>query len=126
MVETGTVYAVKVGVGVTTAVIGALADLSRVDYFVDCIPEAGASLPNLSVDAERETLNGFYVGSQHFQGATASSAITRDPTLNEKFKFRRKCDRNSFVRLLARVVTLNGTGNTAHISGEFDIIIRMR
>jgi len=30
--------------------------------------------------------------------------------LNEKFRFRRKCDENSLIQLLAQSVNTNGTG----------------
>ncbi len=47
-------------------------------------------------------------------------------TVNEKFRFRRKCDENSFVRLLAQVVTTNGVTRTMEITGKIQVIIRTR
>ncbi len=123
--ETGTVYAAKVGILSFPESGAAVGDFVRSDYYVDCIPNAGAAIPNLSSAIERETLNGFYVGSQLNGSLSASNFINIIPII-EKFRYRRKCDENSFVRLIARQTVVAGGDITIGYTGVFNIVIRTR
>ncbi len=123
--ETGTIYAVKVGVYGQAQATFAAGDSQRIDLYVDCIPSAGASIPNLSIDVERETLNGFYVGSIWMGKDADGTPITSVPII-EKFRFRRLCDENSLVRLLARAVLTSGSFSTTELTGVVNVVIRTR
>ncbi len=119
--ETGTVYAVKIGV--SGQIIGAAAGDGQIqNLFVRCVPN-DTLLPDLTDETELETMNGFYVGSYLFG---LGSATTTENGLNTKFRFRRKCDQNSQLQLLAQSTNVNGTGRTVEWSGLLEAIIRVR
>ena len=119
--ETGTVYAVKISLG--GQYIGAAAgDGQIINLYVRCVPN-DTLLPDLTDSTELETMNGFYVGSLMFNKGTESNNIT---SMNTKFRFRRKCDQNSQLQLLAQSNNTNGTGRSVELSGIFEAIIRVR
>ena len=119
--ETGTVYAVKIGVH--GQIIGASAGDGQLNHlFVRCAPH-DTLIPDLTDNDVVETMNGFYVGSFLFG---LGSTNTTENGLNIKFRFRRKCDRNSIIQLLVNSTNVNGTGRTVEWSGAFEAIIRVR
>ena len=120
--ETGTVYAVKLSLalqhlGATTG------DFQRIVLWIRCIP-ADTGLPDLTDATEMETLNGFSPGCLFGVGPGSSSGPA--VYMNEKFRFRRKCDRNTVIELLAESTLLNGTARVCDISGLMTTIIRLR
>ena len=117
--ETGTIYAVKIGVS-GHPIGGSAGDSNILNLFVRCVPN-DTLLPDLTDDTELETMNGFYVGSFLF-----STGFTNIHGINEKFRFRRKCDRNMQLQLLAQSTNVQGTGRTVEFSGIFEAIIRVK
>ena len=120
LAETGTIYAVKIGMG--GQMIGPTAnDGTVINLYVRCVPN-DTLLPDLTDETELETMNGFYVGSFLFIGAVEGNITS----LNEKFRFRRKCDANMQLQLLAQSSGSQGTARVVEWSGVFEAIIRVR
>ncbi len=119
--ETCTVYAIKIGVW-GQALSTAAGDGQIQHLFVRCVP-ADTALPDLTDNDQVETMNGFYVGSFLFNHTTSQGG---DTGLNQKFRFRRKCDRNSLVQLLVNSTNVQGTGRTVEWSGAMQVIARVR
>jgi len=121
MRETGTIYSVKIsGWGVA---LGSVAgDHQHINLWVRCVP-AATGLPDLTVPVEIDTMNGFLVASLMYVGTTQPST---GQGLNEKFRFRRKCDENSLIQLLAQSVNTNGTGRTIEFGGVMAAVIRVK
>ena len=86
-----------------------------------CVP-AATGLPDLTVPVELDTLNGFYVGSIFSEDGIANTWNY----LLEKFRFRRKCDENSLIQLLARSLNTQGTGAAIEVSGVMAAVIRVK
>ena len=95
-------------------------DSQKINLWVRCVPAATA-LPNLNTAVEIDTLNGFFVGSFIYIGG-----VTVQNNFNEKFRFRRKCDENSLLQLLAESSSFNGTGRSMLASGMFAAVIRVK
>ena len=117
--ETGTIYAVKIG-AIGHAIGLVAGDETTNHLWIRCVPNDTA-LPDLTDSTELETMNGFYVGSF---GYILSVFNTHD--MNEKFRFRRKCDRNMQLQLLAQSEAGNGTARTVEWSGILEAIIRVK
>ena len=119
--ETGTLYAVKVSCFLSH-VAGTAPDTQRVPIWIRCVP-AGTPLPDLTSEPEMDTLNGFPAAVLF-----GHDGVSRGPSnyLNEKFRFRRKCDANMVVQLIAQSTSTEGTGRTCEISGLMSLIIRIR
>ena len=71
-------------------------------------------------------MNGFYAGTLMFQPAATGFSGQRFSVMNEKFRFRRKCDENDVVRVIARPRLIAGTFRTMILAGELQVVIRMR
>ena len=119
--ETGTIYSVKVSFW--GMALGSVAgDHQRINVWVRCVP-AVTGLPDLTSSVELDTMNGFFVGSFTFTGVVQPST---GQGINEKFRFRRKCDENSLVQLLAQSTSTNGMGRTVEIGGVMAVVIRVK
>ncbi len=119
--ETGTVYAVKLSLHAFPEA-GTNPDIQRVAIYVRCVPE-GTGLPDLTVENEIDTLNGFNAVVFH-PGSTSS--VGNRQFINEKFRYRRKCDDNTDVQLIAQHTNTQGTGRVVNITGLFSAIVRVR
>ena len=119
--ETGTIYSVKVSMGGQHQA-PAGADTQIIRCWVRCVPAATA-LPDLTAAVELDTMNGFHVGSFLYIGQTDHVNIG---SINEKFRFRRKCDENSLLQLLAQSTNTNGTGRSVEMTGTFTAVIRVK
>ncbi len=119
--ETGTIYSVKISLnGHHLSAVGA--DSQRMNLWVRCVP-AATGLPDLTAAVEIDTLNGFLVGSMYYDAASPSQS-TRG--INEKFRFRRKCDENSLLQLLGQSTSINGTGRSILTTGVMAAVIRVK
>ena len=117
--ETGTIYSVKLSFGGLhqSAVAG---DAQVIRVWVRCVP-ASTGLPNLNTAVELDTMNGFFVGTFIFIGTE-----NRARWFNEKFRFRRKCDENSLIQVLAESSSFNGTGRVVELTGTTAVVIRVK
>ena len=119
--ETGTVYAIKVSMFGQQLLPDAIdAVVNRI--WIRCVP-AATGLPDLTVAVELDTLNGFLVGSFLFVGADTSQA---GHGLNEKFRFRRKCDENTLVQLIGQSTGTNGVARIVEWNGVMQAVIRVK
>ncbi len=119
--ETGTVYAVKLSLQGFAE--GSLTvDAQRIMIYVRCVPE-GTNLPDLTVENEIDTLNGFFVCLLLCTGVN-QQAVSQ--YLNQKFRFRRKCDDNTDIQLIAQHTNTQGTGRVVNITGQMQVIVRVR
>ena len=119
--ETGTIYSIKIGMQ-GHQISGSAGDGQLIIVYCRCVP-AGTGLPDLTVNVEVDTMNGFYVGSYLFlDGVQAAMANG----LNEKFRFRRKCDENSLIQVIARSLGTAGTGRSIEWTGSIAAVIRVK
>ncbi len=118
--ETGTIYAVKIGAW-GDMIAGVSPDAMVNNLYVRCVPN-DTLLPDLTDETELATMNGFFVGSYFFRGGSGN--VTQGT--NTKFRFRRKCDENMQLQLLAQSFHSGGTMRTVEWSGIFEAIIRVR
>ncbi len=135
MAETGTIVAAKVSIhGQSQSVDDA--DIQEVRLFLYCgidVQPLTAPDPTVtgndpySTSPEIETINGFYVGSL-FCGGGIGVVGDKDISdmIKEKFRFRRKCDRNSRVLLAADTIVRNGAAATVNLSGALYLTIQTR
>ena len=119
--ETGTTYSVKISIK-AVQVSGAAGDIQKIDLWV-LILAAGGSIPSLLTDDNLETINGFFVGSLYPADGDFSGA---DDRLLEKFRFRRKVDRNQRIFLAATSQAIQGTERTVDLDGIFSYVLRVR
>ncbi len=118
--ETATLYSAKVHIS-ANSLASSGGDRQRVSLWLRCT-RAGASLPDFTVAVESDTINGFHVGmvwGTSTQGAEAGQ-------LREKFRFRRLCDENTLVQLIAQSTTVNGTGRAQDMTGSLALVLRVR
>ena len=120
--ETGTLYAIKLSLTCDSNA-GTGGDNQRITLWVRCAP-ADSAVPDFTDSEEQQTLNGFSPATL-FGVAQANLGIAAT-YLNEKFRFRRKCDRLTEVELFAQSTTVRGTGRVCTLSGLMQLIIRMR
>ena len=119
--ETGTIYAIKISsVGIALASVSG--DHQLIRLWVRCVP-AVTPLPDLTSAVELDTMNGFLVGAYLFSQPGQPGT---GQTVNEKFRFRRKCDENSLLQLLAQSTNTNGSGRTVELSGVMSAVIRVK
>ncbi len=121
MAETGTIYAVTVDI-TAHAVASAATDMQRVIIWVRCVP-ANTPLPDLTLNAEMDTLNGFSAGVFVTEGTTE---LSPSQTIRQKFRFRRKCDDGMDVQLIAQHTNVQGVGRSVLIVGRFGGVVRVR
>ncbi len=119
--ETGTIYALKVSFGAFGQAI-VTADLQSIHIVARCVP-ANTGLPDLTSPIELDTMNGFFVGSFLFGGNGTNAFIIN---FNEKFRFRRKCDENSLIQIIAQSTSIAGTGRTIEFRGVLSAVIRVK
>ncbi len=82
--------------------------------------------PGTVVDGEStevDTINGFYVGSI-FAGHVTDPQMNAH--LSGKFRFRRKCDRNTRIVLSADSLVRLGSARSVSIFGAMDAVLRVR
>ncbi len=120
--ETGTVYSVKVAIqGIHTS--GVTGDQNLINLWIRCAP-SGTAVPNLASAVALDTLNGFFVGRLNMANGSNSGFGTG---LVEKFRFRRKCDANSLLQLMAQSDFLGGgTSRAVNVGGVLTAVIRVR
>ena len=121
MQETGTIYAIKLSLH-CFAEAPATTDAQRVMIWVRCVPD-GTALPDLTDNGQMDTLNGFPAA---LLMGLATNGIAAASYLNEKFRFRRKCDDNSLIQLIGQHTNTQGTGRVCNITGLMEAIIRVR
>ncbi len=119
--ETGTIYSVKVGMW-GHAISQVAGDAQLIVVYVRCVP-AGTGLADLSINVEVDTMNGFYLGSFLFLDGLQGGVMNG---LNEKFRFRRKCDENSLIQIIARSLNTSGTGRSIEWTGSMAAVIRVK
>ncbi len=121
LTETGTVYAVKVSAkGIHVA--GVSGDSQLIRLWVRCVPFATA-LPDLTAVGQLDTMNGFYVGSLYFSNGNNAGP---DLAMTEKFRFRRKCDEDTLIQLIAQSFNYAGNGRSVEMVTTFVAINRVR
>ena len=119
--ETGTIYSIKIGcTGIQISGTGQ--DTQRIELWCRCVP-ATTTLPDFTVGVVQDTINGFFVGTLTFVGGLLASW---NNIPNIKFRFRRKCDENSLVQLIAQSSPTQGTGRTVEIAGLMAAVIRVK
>ena len=119
--ETGTLYAVKLSLR-AIAEASAIVDGQRVMIWVRCVP-ANTGLPDLTLNSDMDTINGFPAALLYCFGVNQDNPSSY---LNEKFRFRRKCDAATELQLLAQHTNTQGTGRVVHIAGLMSAILRVR
>ena len=120
MRETGTIYALKIS-AVGNQIAGTGQDQQRIMLWARCVP-AVTGLPDLTSEVEMDTLNGFFVGQFVLIGGQETSASK----IEEKFRFRRKCDENSLIQLIGQSTSTNGTGRVVIVDTMMEAVIRMK
>ena len=131
--ETGTVVAAKIacsGFNLGTIAAG----IMEVRLFLYCTRFLDSQSPPNPVDTtgfapyleheEVDTINGFYVGSLFLPGNN-SSISTQIEKIMEKFRFRRKCERNSEVVLSAETIVRNGSATSVACYGALYLTIQL-
>ena len=71
----------------------------------------------------------FYVGTLWLyasEGVNERAPSGVHAHIREKFRFRRKCDKDSVVQLFAHSAVVNSTAQTVLVAGRFEIIYRIR
>jgi len=121
LTETGTLYAVKLSIH-AFGEVSLDFDRQRVAMWIRCVPNDTA-IPDLTDVFELDTINGFSpivfsVGRPDNDGVHTF--------LNEKFRYRRKCDANMELQLLAQHTNEQGVGRVVNITGIMTAIIRSR
>ncbi len=119
--ETETLYAIKLSLH-CFAEASATTDAQRVAIWVRCVP-AGTGLPDLTTAVEQDTLNGFPAAVLM---GLATNGIATAAYLNEKFRYRRKCDENTLVQVIAQHTNTQGTGRVCNLAGLMSLILRVR
>ena len=119
--ETGTVYAIILSV-LAFQEAGASADVQRVTLWVRCVP-ADTALPDLTDTQELDTINGFSPKTLH---TISTNGIGDLGALHQKFRFRRKCDSNMQVELIAQHTNTQGTGRVVNMTGLMTVVLRVR
>ena len=122
MRETGTLYSVKIS-AYGEHVSGANLDVQRIELWCRCVP-AVTGLPDLTVAVEQDTMNGFYVGQIVCDSGCIGAAAQMIPTT--KFRFRRKCDENSLLQLIAQSTDVGAVGRSVIVSGLMAAVIRVK
>ena len=118
--ETGTIYSVKVEAQ-TNSLAAAGGDTQRISLWVRCA-RAGAALPDFTSSVESDTINGFHVGCIWGVAPVGQTISSK----REKYRFRRKCDENMLIQLIAQSTVVNTTGRQQDISGSFSYVLRTR
>ncbi len=119
--ETGTIYSVKISCN-GNYLSAAAGDAQRINIWVRCVP-AVTALPDLTAAVELDTMNGFLVASFMYTFEANERSIQG---INEKFRFRRKCDENSLLQLLAQSTNTQGTGRVIEMQGVMAAVIRVK
>ena len=70
-------------------------------------------------------LNGFYAGSI-FATSRAFDESPLKPSIEEKFNFKRKCDRNSEVIVSTDTIVREGTAEIITFAGALQLVIKTR
>ncbi len=120
--ETGTLYAITLDL-ICDGINAVGDDLQRIVLWIRCVPE-GATLPDLTTNGVMDTINGFSPATLF--GVIEANKGVAGTYLHEKFRYRRKCDDNTLIQLIAQSTTINGTGRVCDIAGHFGAVIRMR
>ncbi len=133
--ETSTIVAAKIDL-LVLALSAAQSDVQEVRFFLYCRPSRSSFLPDpTQAEAEApyeenstDTINGFYVGSVFVSGqeTTETRREVGMPRISEKFRFRRKCDRNDSVVLSAESIVRNGAAQSVAVSGAFYLTIQTK
>ncbi len=130
--ETSTVYAVKIQLaGRSLEDAGTAIQEVTIGVFCRKGHAPGAVyVPDLSTVPENSTYEGFSVGSIWCQGNVAATGtifqIAEVSTIREKFRFRRKCDKDTSVILFADSIVRAGTAASVQVFGTFELIIRVK
>ncbi len=119
--ETGTVYAIGLSLHAMSE-SGTSGDVQTIRLWIRCVP-AGTALPDLTANAEIDTLNGFTPVTLFGLGG-AGGGIAQ--YVSQKYRFRRKCDEATLLQLLGQSSTTQGTGRVVNIAGTFSAIVRVR
>ncbi len=119
--ETGTIYSVKIS-AFTIAISAVAGDVGRLDLWVRCVP-AATTLPDFTSAVVEDTVNGFFVGTIYGTDVIGGMHSLIDSV---KFRFRRKCDENTLLQLIATSQISNGVGRSNIISGMMAAVIRVK
>ncbi len=133
--ETSTIVSVKIEL-VAFSQSTAFKDIQEVRLFLYCRPSSLGSTSPIpdptqtdtsgpeAAHVQVDTINGFYVGSVFPQGTPGSTVWQFDSMLvHEKFKFKRKCDRNTELVLSGDTIVRNGAAATVTIFGAIYAVL---
>ncbi len=128
--ETATVYAVKLSLFAYNAP-GSAGDIQEIPWGIYCFSKGATTVPSIGTPETVDTANGFFVGSTWSAGYSGAFAGDLSmPVANlirEKFRFRRKCDRNTRIILTALGSTVrNGSAQSITCFGVLEVILRVR
>ncbi len=121
LAETATIYAIKLAL-FAFGEASVVADVQRVVLWIRCVA-AGSGLTDLTQDQDMDTINGFPAVMLCPHGTNQDNSACY---INEKFRFRRKCDDNSLLQLIAQHTNVQGTGRVVNVSGLMTAILRVR
>ncbi len=87
-------------------------------------------IPDPGTPDQIETMNGFMLPSMWAVGDTIAGGTGRPTavtaTVREKFKFKRKCDRNTRVVIWGDTIVRNGTATNVLVHGYLELIIMVK
>ena len=134
LAETGTIMACKISLA-AIPISAVDPDVQELNMFLYCDQDLDdPAFPNPSITPEPvpynetpevDSINGFHVGNI-WVNRTDGTIPLRMNTVQEKFRFRRKCDRNMVIRLTADSIVRNGAARSVLIFGTMYLTIKTR
>ena len=134
--ETGTVYSAKISMaGLMIAGVGnnvqEIRSWIRCGRENDAIPDPNSKANSNSpyANSTMDIINGFTLPSL-FTTPPVQAATDLPPVFkqdhSEKFRFRRKCDRNTIVKLEADTIVRQGAARSCQFFGYMELVIRIK
>ena len=133
LAETSTVVAAKIEIyAISQSAVGL--DIQETNLFLFCRSDVQPlTMPDPAVTGndpyatspEIDSINGFHVGNL-WTGDLNTSGLRFKHSISEKFRFRRKCDRNMLVVLSGDTIVRNGTARTILIFGTLYLTIQVK
>ena len=128
--ETGTIYAVKIMFGAHQSESGINNDDTRLMVGLHIRPSGSDHLPSFGVKEEIDNMNGFivYGGVLNTVASGEGAGVDNVGHVNfqEKFRFRRKVDKDSVVEIFGQALVSNGTVRSIQVSGYWQLVLRTR
>ncbi len=126
--ETGTIYSAKVE-AFTKSLSTDPDDVQETSIGLYCRDPtvSGTNVPDYADAQDIEIMNGFHVATLWAAGhAVDTNSLDIASYVREKFRFRRKCDRNSNVTLFGDTIVRNGAAASTVCFGTITLVIRTR